>query len=599
MASILLAGCSVSVSGFRSFGKAPVLLPDGLDGPPYAPVICDVRHPDHVAVADPEKYTRGLWQAVLGGELPAGVAGECVERLELAATLRSQWYGRAVDHVLRKSTRRKPAEPGASGQLQAIVNAMAKVPLSEAVSPGARERWRTKLERKSKTHGRPAVAALVDLLELNDGKLAGKPVTGARIDAAADDELLERMARVLPDDKLRRRALTRWVRRRAEVAFGPGAEADDAVRRVVDTGRNDVTQGDVEIESVRLDPDRIQRLRMVVDQDTHHLEVHLRIGARGSVQEVWEAGSMRRTLWADVQGREDPITVCAPPEDFSVEPCLHPAAVDLGNDLIGMAKDGRLATPGTLKMAKFSELVADGWSVTLTASVDNEQSEPTRVPMDVRPLPPLLFHGATAGADGQKLSIVLRDIGGHVLFRLAADQSGERSGFVAYDGHGFMLVSQGAQGQTGAMGKPGAAGNKGSDGSNASCPSSSGTSGGPGGNGQPGGQGGPGGPGGNGGNVIVELRCDEATCAKLDAFARGRAFSRGGTGGRGGPGGPGGRGGDGGKGGSGATCTEGDQTKSLGGGSSGSRGSDGAKGPDGSPGRRGRDRGVEVRHSAK
>ena len=83
---------------------------------------------------------------------------------------------------------------------------------------------------------------MLDVLDLNDGRHDGNAVTVQTVAGSRDVGLLERMARVLPDDAMRSAALERWVRVRiAELDPAElGGEVDEVVRRLVKTGYNAV-----------------------------------------------------------------------------------------------------------------------------------------------------------------------------------------------------------------------------------------------------------------------------------------------------------------------------------------------------------------------
>jgi len=441
---------------------------------------------------------------------------------------------------------------------------------------------------------------LLATVELGHDRWKGAPVTAAVLDglqAAGDEPLLRRFAVRLADTKLQTEARRRVVRlhlaasKWPEVTSHP-AEVEAAVlsggRNPVDLARHAPVLGGLDaarlpIHGVRLRQDVPQQVvTLLADEGPHGGSA-----AGTLVPEILLRGPLRLTL----HGVSSPVTLCAPPEELDVTPCVLPRDVRVKTPFVDLDDGGRLHL---IEHAHAADVVAEvhdrprvSWPVEVAGRAVFTLDWPAvfERPADV------VMTGARGGL-GPNMRVGAEERTLRLFFKVDIGQGPLLVAVEKTDAPAFSIVTRGATGSTGSTGSSGASGASGSSGSSGSCPGSPGGSGGNGSPGSPGGAGGPGGPGANGGDVLVEVSCLPSECQQVGKLIERVVRSEGGAGGAGGPGGRGGQGGAGGAGGSGASCTDSSgHMMSVGGGSSGSagaNGADGPKGPDGPPGHPGK-----------
>lgn len=440
---------------------------------------------------------------------------------------------------------------------------------------------------------RPAdVQALVDslrsLIELEDGRLSGQPLTETGVLQLDDEALLRRIDARAPDEAVRLAARRRVVRLHIakSTVLEVKARAAEVEAAVLAHGRW---------------AQRVASLAPPVPQPplVTPVQVHFTQQIAAQVVDAFIAkGDSRRAPDVDLRpllrfhvGWSEPLPLCDPPSALSVTPCVDPAEVRLGTDFATLDAAGVLHVVPKWAMTDAVELTRAGLGLVVPIQLGERLSQVVQVPLVAHVPDTFCFEGPPTER-GPLVNVVVVPVTQGLLVE-AAEEQGRRVKFVLpRSSIGFEFGSCGGRGLPGAVGAQGANGSTGTTGLSASCPSMQGGNGGPGGNGLPGGAGGPGGPGGDGGAVRVELVCG-ASCDD-EALVRAVFRSHGGAGGEGGPGGQGGRGGAGGTGGSGTSCYQNGQSTYLSGGSAGQRGSDGSQGAQGPRGPNGQDGVVRV-----
>lgn len=435
---------------------------------------------------------------------------------------------------------------------------------------------------------RALVEALRGLVELEDGRLNGQPLTEAAVLQLDDEALLRRIEARAPDEAVRLAARRRVVRLHL---------AQSTIREVQARA--------AEVEAAVLAHGRwvqpVASLAPPVPQPPLVAPVEVRFSQdlAAQVADAFIArGEARRAPDVDLRplvrfhvGWSEPLGLCDEPSALSVAPCVDPAEVRLGTDFATLDAASVLHVVPKWAMADAVELTRAGLGLVVPIQLGERLSQVVQIPLAAEVPGSFCFEGQPTER-GPLVNVVVAPVAQGLLVE-AAEEHGRRLQFVLPRGSaGFEFGSGGGRGLPGAPGLKGADGAAGTSGMSASCPSTQGSNGGAGGNGQPGGAGGRGGPGGDGGAVRVELVCG-ASCED-EALVRAVFRSRGGLGGDGGPGGPGGRGGSGGSGGSGTSCYQNGKSTYLSGGSSGSRGSDGTQGAQGPRGAPGQDGAVRV-----
>jgi hypothetical protein len=443
---------------------------------------------------------------------------------------------------------------------------------------------------------------LLATLEIERGEWQGAPITAATLDALQarkDEGLLRRFAVRLSDPALRLAAQHRIVR--LHIAASPWPEVRehpaDVEAAVLARGRNAIDLTEHPPLRGALDVNGLAVRRVAVRQDlTAQTATLLAYGGdRPGVSVVPPLG-LRGPLQIDLKGLSRSVSLCAPPAELDVTPCVLPSDVRLNNAIAYGDTDGdfHLAEHTSLRAAL--ALVRDQPTFSLPIEVRGLTLVTLQLPVYFEKPAGLVFTGAR-GARGPNLGVSIEQrAAGRVVFHVN-DGTRVLAGAVEMaDARAFAIVSRGGDGADGASGIDGTDGMSGTSGSSASCPSSNGADGSDGGNGEDGGNGGSGSDGGNGGDIRVEASCSASDCAGFASLVPVIVESRGGRGGTGGAGGRGGRGGSGGSGGSGTSCSDNDgHSFSLSRGNSGHSGMDGHDGGQGSSGADGTPGHVQVR----
>jgi hypothetical protein len=437
---------------------------------------------------------------------------------------------------------------------------------------------------------RSATALIADL-ELSSGLRGGQPIDVAVLDdllRARDESTLTRYALHVPDSSLRSEARRRVIRLHIEASplatvRDNGAAVEDTLMRL---GVNPIAMAEHRPLHGTLD-DALSTRRVVVRQDLEHQTVALvgTVDDEKSVS-VLPQLSLRGALHIELEGIDEQVTLCGPPEALNPAPCVPESAVALGSRLAYLERDGtmrfveRLLAREALSLATASDDVVVPIAVSGYRVAELEFGLRFEMPND------LVFDARS----GSELRVYVEPLAGERLSYTVTRGDRQYVAIVERDhANEFHIISQGADGQRGRDGSSGSDGFTGAAGTSAICPSSQGGAGGRGDDGGPGEDGGAGTDGGNGGDAVVDVATLGAAADELVALVRKAVLSRGGVGGSGGSGGRGGRGGAGGPGGAGTTCVDADgKTTFLSAGMQGFSGSDGRSGFNGLSGSNGR-----------
>jgi len=442
--------------------------------------------------------------------------------------------------------------------------------------------------------GRPRATDLVAVLQLEQGRWQGRPVDAAALDAlaqAGEERTLRWAIDRLPEDVQRGEARRRVIRLHLDASPFPEVREHAAAveEAVLATGVDAVSLADHPPVRGWLDPATATARAVVVQQRLLEQSARL-LGYTGDAPTpaVIPALPIRGTLHVELVGLSLPVTVCAPPRELDVTPCLAPEAVQGSGPLVAVGADGLLHVSDAIAEDAAVALARHGPRLVESLLVAGRPVAELSWPVTFAAPADLVLSAEGAGARGPDLDV---RVDARVPRRLIYAVDDGRRSYQAVvertgpEARGFQVVSRGASGSAGLDGSSGSDGSGGADGMSASCPSFSGGDGSAGGNGGSGGDGGPGGEGGAGGDVRVTVHAAEASREAVAHALATTIRSEGGRGGGGGEGGAGGRGGRGGHGGSGATCTDSDgSSTSVSGGSDGQSGSDGARGSDGPSG---------------
>jgi hypothetical protein len=433
----------------------------------------------------------------------------------------------------------------------------------------------------------PIYDALLTTLELDHGRLGGRPLTALDIDNAQDEALLLRMANRLPEEAQRKSAKHRVVRLRIERSDWPEvkARAAEVEATVVAQGRWAQRVGTLTLE--RPEPPVPTGFVGEVTQDIEAQSATLVAAGH----EVAPAIDLKPLLHFPV-GFSRPLGLCASASELVVEPCIDARDVELANPAVRLDARGALHLPEQLSMQAAFELARGEEGLVVPVRLAGRLVTSIQVPVHFV-LPATYLFTSGHGAHGMAINMVVTSTAENLLFDAVAENQQRKQAIYPRGGGVFWFGSQGGSGWSGANGKAGIDGVNGRDGQGARCPGTAGSSGLNGTNGGRGGDGGRGGPGGDGGPVFVELRCS-VNCTADEHVVRSIVRSEAGLGGNGGKGGAGGKAGTGGRGGGGTTCTANGQQYSLPGGSNGVSGAAGQQGREGDPGVAGREGHVNV-----
>jgi hypothetical protein len=437
---------------------------------------------------------------------------------------------------------------------------------------------------------------LLATVELGHDRWKGAPVTTGVLDglqAAGDEALLRRFALRLADKTLQVEARRRVIRLHIAASKWPevtghAADVEAAVlaagRYAVDLAAHPPLTGSMDIAVLSM---RGVLLRQNVEQQVVSLLADQGPRDRASAGTLLPELPLRGAVQVALRGISSPVTLCAPPEELDVTPCVLPHDVHVKTPFVDVDDGGRLHFIEHAHAADIFAEVRDRPKVSWPLEVGGRRIFNLDWPATFEKPADVVMAGA-AGGLGPNMRVAAEERAERFFFKVDIGKGPLLVAIERPDTASFSIVTRGAAGRPGTPGAPGTNGAAGSAGSPGSCPGSPGGAGGNGSPGGPGGAGGPGGPGANGGDVLIEVSCAQAECQRLGKILERVVRSEGGAGGPGGPGGRGGQGGAGGSGGSGASCTDSQgHYMSVGGGPSGSSGANGAsgpKGPDGPPG---------------
>jgi hypothetical protein len=439
-------------------------------------------------------------------------------------------------------------------------------------------------------------------LELDEGLWKGKPLAVEALDEMAaqkDEALLRRVAMRVPDPALQQEARRRIIR--LHIASSPlravRDHAADVEKVVLAAGRYAIDVAKVTPTSAWLDEERVHVRGVLVRQDVwKQTSTLLAFEGKEPGSSVLPSIKLRGAFHARVPGFDDPVTLCAPPDDLDVTPCVLPSDLHPKVPIVYVDAEGLLHFVEKVASRDAMRLVYNTPNLPLPFEINGQTLLHVEWPIVFEKPEPLIFSGPTSGRGPDLRVTVERRYSPRIVFEVTG--AGQKLVGVVESGDlaSYEIASRGGAGTTGTSGSAGSTGSAGSAGSPASCPGGTGGQGSPGGSGGNGTAGGPGGPGGPGGDVIANVSCTTGDCGAVASIVKKMVRSEGGPGGAGGQGGAGGMGGQGGSGGSGASCTDSKgQSHYASGGSPGSTGSSGSRGANGSPGSNGSPGRMDVR----
>lgn len=617
-AAAALAGCAsqryalpMTADEQRSHQEVAALIAY-LGQPGASGSVCDPRSGPSALLRDGEAAA-GLVGALGRALVPAGPWGRCVADWLAGAgpagstALLERLLAVALDEI------ESPAldlDAARAARLDALIQAYAARPSGQEAGPPTVARVtgaiRTLLATGPVTRTGPQhdqlrqplapgarVRALALARAIDPVKALGRPVDAALLDeleARGDEATLRQLAARLRDEPLRTEARRRIIRLHVAASAWPEVRGDAAAveAEVLRTGANAVGLEAHPIQRAWLEPEE-PRTVLVEQRPAEGLARLLAVPPAGGLHELVPERPLRAWLRLDLAGLSAPVTLCAPPAELEVAPCLPPGAVAVAGTLATIDPSSRLHLRERLSELEAVALARGGSRLAVPILVAGQPVVTAAWPLAFATPPELAFDGAEGGGPGPVLMAQVEALaGGALVLQVQAGAGTFHAVVPRPETTSFRVVSRGGRGAPGPDGWPGRSGSDGLDGWDASCPSFSGGDGGRGGDGSDGGDGGVGGPGGPGGEVLVALVGGGANRTALLARLRQVLVSEGGAGGPGGRGGGGGAGGRGGRGGGSASCSSTDgTTSSLSGGSSGASGASGRSGRDGPAGRPG------------
>lgn len=566
--------------------------------PRASAAVCDARRPEY----RPEWFGQGgraaLDSAFRGGDLDPALWRRCAEALLrggeplLAAAVAADVAGAArlliEDPHLDVSGPRK-------ARAQALLQAYAQRPPAVLVSPPAVFALTRSLRERLADRGRTGFGAryAADFLvvtELELGHWQGRDVGDAVLDelaAAPEERTLWWAALRLPDAALRVGAQRRLVRGRLQASGFPEVLEDPSAVEalVISTGRNALSLASHPPVRAWLRDPSVPDFTVLVEQARRGRAARLLAGVRpGAAAGLIPEVQLRGVLFFEVPGIAAPVTVCAPPEDFAVDPCVSASALSFGNLASTVSEGGELRLKETLPTAELLAIAKGRGRAEVPVSLEGRPLLTLSWKLSFLKPDDLLLGGDGPDGVGPKLEVFVDARSPDVLV-YTVTKGGVTEDLVVEraDARAFLVVSQGRTGSAGRDGSHGWCGSNGSDGRRAFCPwswATNGENGSDGGNGQNGDNGQ---SGSDGGPVHVTVNAAKEEIGALLQVLRTTVLSRGGEGGSGGRGGTGGSGGRGGQGGPGCACSHGDLPR----GRDGDSGRDGAHGLPGAHGRSG------------
>jgi hypothetical protein len=550
-----------------------------------------------LSTSDLEDLVHGLTD----GTVPAAPWKSCANALFASAPAEESArfldaMGYAYRSLLRNGDLEKPAGASLRARLQTLHETFVLRPtgaephvavLADLIADLREALTRGKLGPEATRYGED----LVVTIDLARGIWRGRPVDAAALDGlqtSKDEAMLKRFELRLPDPAQRTMARARIIRLHIAASEWPEVRehAEEVEALVLSTGQNAVNLDVHPPVRGSLNMSRSLLHAVLVRQNVPDQRATILGYGEGQPGiSVVPTLDLHGVLGVELRGLSGLVSLCEPPEDLEVAPCIPPTSVGVDNPLAYLDGDGNFHFSEHVPLSTAVALVYDQPRISLPVRVAGQPLVTLELPVYFERPSDVLFEGST-GERGPNLGVrVEQRDSERLVFSVNAGRHPQLAVVELRDAGSFSIVSRGGDGADGSPGFDGAPGPDGTSGISASCPSFSGQSGGNGGLGGNGGPGGNGGDGGAGGDVSVEVACKTSSCSGLDALVRRIVRSQGGDGGAGGAGGRGGRGGRGGSGGSGTTCTDGNgNTFSLSGGSDGMSGSNGFDGSPGSPG---------------
>jgi len=316
---------------------------------------------------------------------------------------------------------------------------------------------------------------------------------------------------------------------------------------MVRLGANPVATADHRPLRAWVDLSTIAARGVRVRQDLRrHTNTLLGYSGDGSVS-VLPQPTLRGALHVALQGIDRPLTVCAPPEELDLSPCVPTSAVALDNPLVHLERDGTLRFAEQLTAHEAVSLAASARRLVVPLSVGGRTLTELAWDLVFETPADLVLESHSRGGDGPDLQVHLERMStGRLGYSVVNGDDRYEAVVETSRASSFHVTSKGADGANGFDGSSGHDGGAGLMGSGASCPSFAGSDGRRGEDGGAGADGHAGSPGGRGGNIVVEVAHNDTSSQESLTLLRGSIRSEGGSGGAGGSGGLGGRGGSGG-----------------------------------------------------
>jgi len=571
-----------------------------LGQPDADPGVCDLQTAGPFARVVDADGRRALDRGFREGRLPPGVWRDCMDRLlrtappETATSLQTDVLRDARDLL---DDARLETDLASQGRLDAAAQLHRDRPAGVVADPAelaALASWLESGLAKGRfgPFGQRAASDLLATIGLERGRWRGSVVDLAALDgflAGGDEATLRRCADRLPDAALREAARRSVIRIHILASPFPEVrlESRSVEELVARTGANPVSPH-VHAPVRGLTDAGLAPVRSVL-LEQHLREQTVRLAGSALVERsrpgLTAAVALRGALQVEMAGLSRPVTLCAPPQELDVSPCLAAGDVQLLSTLARVDDAGVVRLVESISESEAVAL-AGRRSLLVPIAVAGGPVATLEWRLAFRTPDDLELVGAEPAGEGPGLDVRVEVREPERLVYSVTAAGHQYQAVVEWAQAGaFRVISRGGRGRAGASGSSGTRGSSGLDGRSASCPSSSGQDGSRGGRGGRGGTGDDGGPGGRGREIRVTVSADEAVRARVLGVLQPTFLSQGGPGGEGGAGGGGGSGGRGGSGGSGTTCFKSDgSAKRLSGGTSGSSGLEGSSGSAGSPG---------------
>jgi len=574
-----------------------------------SPTVCDLGSDGpHVAAVD-AGVRNALMDAFHEGSLTPSLWGDCVGRLvhsadrESARTLFDAVARAYKQALVDDSISRNASAEERLSTLQTLLLGRrgAAAPSDKVMNDLVAWLRDPRVQRTLQPRELRYAGELLADVEMEHGTLGGEPVDAAVLDRffrEGDTATLRQYSRRLPDQRLRTEALRRLIRlhirasRAREVRENAAAVEETMLR----FGANPVIVSQHRLARAWIDSSALVARGVLVRQDLLRETSSLLgytddagAGVGPTAVSVFPRIPLRGALRIALDGIEDPITVCAPPDELDPTPCVQARDVSAESRVAQLDPDGSLRFVDQLTPSVAAELAETARRLSVPIAVGGRAVTALDWALRFETPNDLTIRGRRAGEDAPDLRVLVSRLEtGRLLYDVVGGDRPHQAVIERAEAERFHVISKGADGAQGSDGFSGRDGSTGSSGTSASCPSSQGGNGGRGEDGSNGEDGDSGGAGGRGGDILVEVTDRGAGSDDLLALVRRTVLSVGGSGGAGGSGGRGGRGGSGGSGGSGTTCFDSDgHVTVLSGGSTGLSGSDGRSGSSGSPGSRG------------